>query len=323
MDWDRPDPERLGRLPDLEPHPPGPQPRRHPRQRGHLPRAVDRREVEPHARSGWSASSSSSVATSSSAWTTAPMRTRPRPSRNAPSSGRCAGRAAAGTSSTASRRRTRDADRAAHLRGRPGRWHRAAATGVRRGAGTRSASTATASADGRSTPTAPCSPIRCAGSPSRFRRGTEARARASAAPDHVVTAFALGYSIFDCALPTRDARHGRLYAFRPGWADRRPQPGDHFYRAVRIHDPRLPRRPRADRGRLRLPALRAPLRGLPAPPLQGRRPVGRAPRHAPQPALLRPPVRPACAARRARRPGRDPPGRACRGSRRGPAPGAR
>jgi len=56
-------------------------------------------------------------------------------------------------------------------------------------------------------------------------------------PDHVVGAFALGYSIFDCALPTRDARHGRLYAFKPGWSGRRPSPGDPFYRAVRIHDP--------------------------------------------------------------------------------------
>jgi queuine tRNA-ribosyltransferase len=56
-------------------------------------------------------------------------------------------------------------------------------------------------------------------------------------PDHVVTAFALGYSMFDSTLPTRDARHGRLYAFRPGWAGRRPLPGDAFYRAVRIHDP--------------------------------------------------------------------------------------
>jgi queuine tRNA-ribosyltransferase len=55
-------------------------------------------------------------------------------------------------------------------------------------------------------------------------------------PDHVVTAFALGYSVFDCALPTRDDRHGRLYAFRPGWAERRPVPGDDFFRAVRIHD---------------------------------------------------------------------------------------
>ena len=56
-------------------------------------------------------------------------------------------------------------------------------------------------------------------------------------PDHVVGAFELGYTIFDCALPTRDARHGRLYAFRAGWAGRRPSPGDAFYRAVRIHDP--------------------------------------------------------------------------------------
>jgi queuine tRNA-ribosyltransferase len=56
-------------------------------------------------------------------------------------------------------------------------------------------------------------------------------------PDHVVNAFSLGYSIFDCALPTRDARHGRLYAFRPDWARRRPSTGDPFYRAVRIHDP--------------------------------------------------------------------------------------
>ena len=56
-------------------------------------------------------------------------------------------------------------------------------------------------------------------------------------PDHVVTAFGLGYSLFDSTLPTRDARHGRLYAFRPGWSARRPSPGDDFFRAVRIHDP--------------------------------------------------------------------------------------
>jgi queuine tRNA-ribosyltransferase len=54
--------------------------------------------------------------------------------------------------------------------------------------------------------------------------------------DHVVAAFGLGYSIFDCALPTRDARHGRLYAFKPGRADRAPSAGDDFFRAVRIHD---------------------------------------------------------------------------------------
>ena len=54
--------------------------------------------------------------------------------------------------------------------------------------------------------------------------------------DHVVRAFALGYSMFDSTLPTRDARHGRLYAFKPGWESRRPSPGDGFFRAVRIHD---------------------------------------------------------------------------------------
>jgi queuine tRNA-ribosyltransferase len=56
-------------------------------------------------------------------------------------------------------------------------------------------------------------------------------------PDHVVAAFALGYSMFDSTLPTRDARHGRLYAFKPGRASRRPTVGDGFFSAVRIHDP--------------------------------------------------------------------------------------
>jgi queuine tRNA-ribosyltransferase len=56
--------------------------------------------------------------------------------------------------------------------------------------------------------------------------------------DHVVAAFAFGYSIFDCALPTRDARHGRLYAFRSGRSGKRPAPGDDFFRAVHIHDQR-------------------------------------------------------------------------------------
>ena len=57
-------------------------------------------------------------------------------------------------------------------------------------------------------------------------------------PDHVVSAFGLGYSLFDCALPTRDARHGRLYAFRPGYPERRPKPDSAFFRAVHILDAR-------------------------------------------------------------------------------------
>lgn len=56
-------------------------------------------------------------------------------------------------------------------------------------------------------------------------------------PDHVVSAFGLGYSIFDCALPTRDARHGRLYAFLPGRSASRPRADERFYEAIRIMDP--------------------------------------------------------------------------------------
>ena len=32
-------------------------------------------------------------------------------------------------------------------------------------------------------------------------------------PEHIVHCFQLGWRIFDCVLPTRDARHGRLYSF--------------------------------------------------------------------------------------------------------------
>ena len=38
-------------------------------------------------------------------------------------------------------------------------------------------------------------------------------------PENVAKCFDLGYEIFDCAMPTRDARHGRLYAFDPENAD--------------------------------------------------------------------------------------------------------
>jgi len=32
-------------------------------------------------------------------------------------------------------------------------------------------------------------------------------------PENVVRGFQMGYNVFDCVLPTRDARHGRLYVF--------------------------------------------------------------------------------------------------------------
>jgi len=39
-------------------------------------------------------------------------------------------------------------------------------------------------------------------------------------PDNIVRAWASGYDLFDCVLPTRDARHKRLYVFKPGWENR-------------------------------------------------------------------------------------------------------
>jgi queuine tRNA-ribosyltransferase len=57
-------------------------------------------------------------------------------------------------------------------------------------------------------------------------------------PDHLVTAASLGYSLFDSALPTRDARRGRLYAFRPGYPARPTGPRSTFFRAIHIHDAR-------------------------------------------------------------------------------------
>jgi queuine tRNA-ribosyltransferase len=32
-------------------------------------------------------------------------------------------------------------------------------------------------------------------------------------PEHIVRCYQMGWRIFDCVLPTRDARHGRLYVF--------------------------------------------------------------------------------------------------------------
>lgn len=59
--------------------------------------------------------------------------------------------------------------------------------------------------------------------------GTPLHALGIGRPDHVVRAHALGYTIFDCTLPTRDARHGRLYRYRPGFPATRPRPDDDFF----------------------------------------------------------------------------------------------
>ena len=211
------DRQRLGRLPDLEPDPPGSEPRRHPRQRGDLPRAGDRREVEPDPRADREPPAPAG-------------QRRGRLPRRLHRCGRAGGRA--GALRRADRALGAPLPRGARPPGRAsaaappprifavvqGGGDRGAAAAVRDRTGRASASTATASAAGRSRPTARCSPSRCAGSSSRSRPRPRSTRSGSAAPDHVVNAFALGYSIFDCALPTRDARHGRLYAFRDGWA---------------------------------------------------------------------------------------------------------
>lgn len=57
-------------------------------------------------------------------------------------------------------------------------------------------------------------------------------------PDHVVRAAALGYTTFDCSLPTRDARHHRLYAFLPGMSAGPFRPGEKFYETVYVLDQR-------------------------------------------------------------------------------------
>jgi queuine tRNA-ribosyltransferase len=56
-------------------------------------------------------------------------------------------------------------------------------------------------------------------------------------PEHLVAACRLDRRwVFDCTIPTRDARHGRLYAFRPDAAGCELTPDRSFYRNVYIHD---------------------------------------------------------------------------------------
>ena len=55
-------------------------------------------------------------------------------------------------------------------------------------------------------------------------------------PEHIVRCFQLGWRLFDCVLPTRDARHGRLYVFdAPGLEHVNVLARD-FYQFVYIRD---------------------------------------------------------------------------------------
>jgi queuine tRNA-ribosyltransferase len=56
-------------------------------------------------------------------------------------------------------------------------------------------------------------------------------------PEHLVALCEIDRRwVFDCTIPTRDARHGRLYSFVPDIADRPLTPDREFYRNVYIHD---------------------------------------------------------------------------------------
>jgi len=49
-------------------------------------------------------------------------------------------------------------------------------------------------------------------------------------PDEVAKCAALGFNIFDCVLPTRDARHGRLYVFNAESMDTIDVTKEKFYK---------------------------------------------------------------------------------------------
>lgn len=55
-------------------------------------------------------------------------------------------------------------------------------------------------------------------------------------PDNLVRAFRAGYNLFDCVLPTRDARRGRLFAFLPGCEIAAPSGNSPFFESIYIAD---------------------------------------------------------------------------------------
>lgn len=55
-------------------------------------------------------------------------------------------------------------------------------------------------------------------------------------PEHIVRCYLSGWRIFDCVLPTRDARHGRLYAFNAASLDEVDLRSPDFYHFVYIRD---------------------------------------------------------------------------------------
>ena len=63
-------------------------------------------------------------------------------------------------------------------------------------------------------------------------------------PENVVACAAFGYDVFDCAIPTRDARHRRLYVFAADSPDEVDLSRPDFYRCVYVGDARYRGDPR-------------------------------------------------------------------------------
>ncbi len=55
-------------------------------------------------------------------------------------------------------------------------------------------------------------------------------------PEHIVGCYQMGWRLFDCVLPSRDARHGRLYAFEATGLDEVDLRAPDFYRFIYIRD---------------------------------------------------------------------------------------
>ncbi|EJM8451545.1 MULTISPECIES: tRNA guanosine(34) transglycosylase Tgt [Pseudomonadota] len=62
-------------------------------------------------------------------------------------------------------------------------------------------------------------------------------------PEEIVACTQMGYTLFDCVIPTREARHQRLYVFTESAADGLTPSGD-FYRFLYIMDDHYRRDPR-------------------------------------------------------------------------------
>jgi queuine tRNA-ribosyltransferase len=56
-------------------------------------------------------------------------------------------------------------------------------------------------------------------------------------PENVAECFFMGYDLFDCVIPTREARNERMYVFKKGWFGmKKPSGKSNFYKKVRIRN---------------------------------------------------------------------------------------